>query len=50
MPTTPQSATANRERTVAFDERLAIVQAHLGDVVSTITRESIEGFQARAEA
>jgi hypothetical protein len=41
-------ATANRERTVAFDEeRLAIVKDRLGDVLlSTITRETIEGFQA----
>ena len=42
-------ATANRERTVAFDEeRLAIVKDRFGDVpLSTITRESIEGYQAR---
>jgi len=42
-------ATANRERTVAFDEeRLAIVKDRLGDVLlSTITRETIEGFQAK---
>ena len=42
-------ATANRERTVAFDEeRLAIVKERLGDVLlSTITRETIEGFQAK---
>jgi integrase len=40
---------ANRERTVEFDaERLAIVKDRMGDVLlSTITRESIEGFQAR---
>jgi integrase len=42
-------ATANRARTVAFDEeRLAIVKDRLGDVLlSTITRETIEGFQAK---
>ena len=42
-------ATANRERTVAFDEeRLAIVKDRLGDVLlSTITRKLIEGFQAK---
>ena len=42
-------ATANRERTVAFDEeRLAIVRDRLGDVLlSTITRETIEGFQTK---
>lgn len=42
-------ATANRARTVAFDEeRLAIVKDRLGDVLlSTITREMIEGFQAK---
>jgi hypothetical protein len=42
-------ATANRERTVAFDEeRLAIVKDRIGDVLlSTITREMIEGFQAK---
>ena len=42
-------ATANRERTVAFDEeRLAIVRDRLGGVLlSTITRETIEGFQAK---
>lgn len=46
---TAKRATANRERTVAFDEeRLAIVKAALGDVLlSTITRETIEGFQAK---
>ena len=38
-----------RERTVPFDEeRLAIVKDRLGDVLpSTITRETIEGFQAK---
>ena len=42
-------ATANRERTVAFDEeRLAIVGDRVGDVLpSTITRETIEGFQTK---
>jgi hypothetical protein len=42
-------ATVNRERTVAFDEdRLAIVKDRIGDVLlSTITREMIEGFQAK---
>ena len=46
---TAKRATANRERTVAFDEeRLAIVKDRLGDVLlSTITRETIEGFQAK---
>jgi hypothetical protein len=40
-------ATANRERTVAFDEeRLAIVKDRIGDVLlSTITREMIEGLR-----
>jgi hypothetical protein len=40
---------ANRERTVEFDEeRLAIVKDRLGDVLlSTITRETIEGFQSK---
>jgi integrase len=46
---TAKRATANRERTVAFDEeRLAIVKDRLGDILlSTITRETIEGFQAK---
>lgn len=41
-----------RERTVVFDEeRLAIVRDRLGDVLfSTITRETIEGFQAKRKA
>ena len=50
MPTAPRRGrNANRERTVAFDEeRLAIVKDRLGDVLlSTITRETIEGFQAK---
>ena len=44
-----ERTTANRERTVAFDEeRLAIVRDRLGGVLlSTITRETIEGFQAK---
>jgi hypothetical protein len=42
-------ATANRERTVAFDEEpLAIVKDRLVDMLlSTITRETIGGFQAK---
>jgi hypothetical protein len=49
MPLGVTRATANRERTVAFDEeRLAIVKDRIGDVLlSTITREMIEGFQAK---
>jgi hypothetical protein len=52
MPITPPkraTATANRERSVTFDEeRLAIVKDRLGDVLlSTITRETIEGLQAK---
>lgn len=45
-------AGANRERTVVFDEeRLAIVRDRFGDVLfSTITRETIEGFQAKRKA
>jgi hypothetical protein len=45
-------ATENRERTVAFDEeRLAMVKDFLGDVLlSTITREMIEGFQAKGNS
>ena len=44
-----KKATANSERTIEFDrERLEIVKRHLGDVkLSTITRKSIEGFQAK---
>jgi hypothetical protein len=44
-----KGATANRERSVTFDEeRLAIVKDRLGDVLlSTITRETIEGLQAK---
>src|SRR5919197_1736433 len=42
-------ATANRARTVEFaEERLEIVKDRLGDMLlSTITRETIEAFQAR---
>ena len=44
-----KKATANSERTIEFDrERLEIVKRHLGDVkLSTITRNVIEGFQAK---
>jgi integrase len=44
-----KKATANSERTIEFDrERLEIVKRHLGDVkLSTITRKTIEGFQAK---
>ncbi len=44
-----KKATANSERTVAFDtERLDVVKRHFGDVkLATITRKSIEGFQAK---
>ena len=44
-----EAATAGRERTVAFDEeRLSIVRDRLGAMLlSTITRETIEGFQAK---
>jgi integrase len=44
-----KKATANSERTVAFDrERLEIVKRHFGDVkLLTITRRSIERFQAK---
>ena len=44
-----KEATANTKRTIEFDrERLEIVKRHLGDVkLSTITRELIEGFQAK---
>jgi hypothetical protein len=42
-------ATANRVRTVAFDEEwLTIVKDRLGDILlSIITRETLEGFQAK---
>jgi integrase len=44
-----KKATANSERTIEFDqERLESVKRFFGDVkLSTITRKSIEGFQAR---
>ena len=44
-----KKATANSKRTIEFDrERLEIVKRHLGDVkLSTITRNVIEGFQAK---
>src|SRR6185503_17331658 len=44
-----KEATANSKRTMEFDrERLAIVKRHLGDVkLTTITRKTIEGFQAK---
>lgn len=44
-----KKATANSERTVAFDrERLEIVKRGLGDIrLTTITRKVIEGFQAK---
>ena len=44
-----KKATANSKRTIEFDrERLEIVKRHLGDVkLSTITRKTIEGFQAK---
>ena len=46
---TAKRTTANRERTVTFDEeRITILKDRFGDaLLSTITRESIEGFQAR---
>lgn len=45
-------ATANRERTVTFNqERLTVVRRHFKDVpLMTITRETIEAFQARRKA
>jgi integrase len=44
-----KQATANTKRVVDFDrERLEVVKRHLGDIkLSTITRELIEGFQAK---
>jgi hypothetical protein len=44
-----KGATANATRVVEFDrERLEIVKRHLGNVkLSAITRETIEGFQAK---
>jgi hypothetical protein len=49
LPRPAKRATANRERTVAFDEeRLAIVKDRLGEMLlSTFTHETIEGFQAK---
>jgi integrase len=44
-----KEATANTKRAVEFDrERLEVVKRHFGDVkLSAISRESIEGFQAK---
>ena len=44
-----KKATANSKRTIEFDrERLEIVKRHFDDVkLTTITRRSIEGFQAK---
>jgi integrase len=44
-----KEATANTTRVVEFDrERLEIVKRYLGDIrLSSITRETIEGFQAK---
>ena len=44
-----KEATANTTRVVEFDrERLEVVKRHLGDIrLSSITRETIEGFQAK---
>ena len=46
---TAKEATANTKRAVEFDrERLEVVKHHFGDVkLSAISRESIEGFQAK---
>ena len=44
-----KEATANTTRVVEFDrERLEVVKRYLGDIrLSSITRETIEGFQAK---